>query len=44
MTSKPHITAFGEILLRLSPHNNGAIEDCSSFDVCYGGTEANVLA
>lgn len=44
MTSKPKIVAFGEIMLRLSPPNNGAIAQCDAFDVCYGGTEANVLA
>ena len=40
---KPKIVAFGEIMLRLSPAG-GAIADCNSFDACYGGTEANVLA
>lgn len=44
MTIKPKIVAFGEIMLRLSPPNNGAIADSTAFDACYGGTEANVLA
>lgn len=44
MKTKPKIVAFGEIMLRLSPPNNGAITESNSFDACYGGTEANVLA
>lgn len=35
--------AFGEIMLRLSSPS-GAIAGSSTFDACYGGTEANVLA
>ena len=38
------IVAFGEIMLRLAPANGGTIEACTSFDACYGGTEANMLA
>lgn len=43
MNKKPKITAFGEIMLRLSPQNDGAIAESKVFDACYGGTEANVL-
>lgn len=38
------IVSFGEIMMRLSPPNSMLIKDTSSFDVQYGGTEANVLA
>lgn len=38
------IVAFGEIMLRLSAPNGVATADCTAFDGCYGGTEANVLA
>ncbi len=38
------IAAFGEIMLRLSAPDDKNFENCSSFDACYGGTEANVLA
>lgn len=41
---KGKILAFGEIMLRLSAIGNAAIEDSTSFNACYGGTEANVLA
>ena len=37
------IHAFGEIMLRLSADSNG-IANSKSFEACYGGTEANVLA
>lgn len=37
------IVAYGEIMMRLSSPS-GAIESSTSFDACYGGTEANVLA
>ena len=33
---------FGEILLRLTPPNYGKIRVASSFDVSYGGSEANI--
>lgn len=36
--------AFGEIMLRLSAPDGGRLAEAKSFDVCYGGTEANVLA
>ena len=36
------VVSFGEIMLRLSAKTE--IARCRSFDVCYGGTEANVLA
>ena len=41
MTKK--ILAYGEIMLRLKA-TSGSIADSKSFDACYGGTEANVLA
>ncbi|MDE6618385.1 MAG: sugar kinase [Clostridiales bacterium] len=37
------ITAFGEIMLRLSAGDVG-IASTNAFDACYGGTECNVLA
>ena len=37
------IAAFGEIMMRLAA-SNGTIADSTSFDACYGGTEANILA
>ena len=37
------IVAFGEIMMRLSPQDYIQIEDASTFDACYGGTESNVL-
>lgn len=37
------VLAFGEIMLRLAAVN-GSIAESKSFDACYGGTEANVLA
>ena len=37
------ILAFGEIMLRLKAVEGG-IADSKSFEACYGGTEANVLA
>lgn len=33
---------FGEILLRLTPPNYGKIRVASSFDISYGGSEANI--
>ncbi|MBS7006846.1 sugar kinase [Anaerostipes sp.] len=36
------ITALGEIMLRLSPPGNQRLVQASSFDVTYGGTEANI--
>ena len=38
------ITAFGEIMLRLSAQEGKTIADSTAFGACYGGTEANVLA
>ena len=38
------IAAFGEIMLRLAAAHGENISDSRSFDACYGGTEANVLA
>lgn len=43
MPDNNKIVAFGEIMLRLSSPN-GALDGTNSFDACYGGTEANVLA
>lgn len=43
MTDSMKIAAFGELLLRLAADKNG-IAATRSFDACYGGTEANVLA
>ena len=39
---KNKILAYGEIMLRLKAA--GSISDSKSFEACYGGTEANVLA
>lgn len=36
--------SFGEIMLRLSPPAMQQIQNANSFDACYGGSEANVLA
>ena len=38
------IMTFGEIMLRLSPPGNQRFIQASSFDVTYGGTEANIAA
>ena len=37
------IVSFGEIMLRLTPPDKQLIVQASSFDGCYGGSEANVL-
>ena len=39
---KNSVLTFGEIMLRLSPPNNLRIVQTRSFDVIYGGGEANV--
>lgn len=36
------IVTLGEIMLRLSSPGNSRFVQCDSFDVCYGGGEANV--
>ena len=36
------IVTMGEIMLRLSSPGNTRFVQCDSFDVCYGGGEANV--
>ena len=36
------VVCFGEILLRLSPPGAYRITQAESFDVVYGGAEANV--
>ena len=37
------VVAYGEIMMRLTPQNFESLEDCSKLDLCYGGTESNVL-
>ncbi len=37
------VVAYGEILMRLTPENLQSLEDCNKLDLCYGGTESNVL-
>ena len=37
------IVAYGEIMMRLTPENFISLEDTNKLDVCYGGTESNVL-
>lgn len=37
------ILAYGEIMARLSPNNNILLEDATNLDICYGGSESNVL-
>lgn len=39
---KNMVTTFGEILMRLSPPNNLRLTQTSSFDIHFGGSEANV--
>lgn len=36
------ILVLGEVLLRLTPPNNFKIGQANSFDICFGGAEANV--
>lgn len=38
------VITFGEILMRLSVPNHGRFVQATSFDICYGGSEANVAA
>lgn len=38
----PRVVTFGEIMLRLSPPAGRRFRQASSFDVTYGGAEANV--
>lgn len=38
----PRVITFGEIMLRLSPPNYQRFCQAKSFEVCYGGGEANV--
>lgn len=38
------IVAFGEVLLRLTAPEKQLIQQANSFNVCYGGSEANVLS
>lgn len=40
----PKIVTFGEIMLRLAPPNYQRFVQATSFDVIYGGGEANVAA
>ena len=37
------IVAYGEIMMRLTPENFVSLEDANKLDICYGGTESNVL-
>ena len=37
------VVAYGEIMMRLTPQNYLSLEDCNQLDLCYGGTESNVL-
>lgn len=37
------VVAYGEIMMRLTPENYQSLEDCNKLDLCYGGTESNVL-
>ena len=37
------ITAFGEIMMRITPKDNMLIEDTDQFETYYGGTESNTL-
>lgn len=37
-----HVLTFGEIMMRLSPPDHYRLEQATSFDVNYGGAEANV--
>ena len=37
------IVAYGEIMMRLTPENFTSLEDVNKLDICYGGTESNVL-
>jgi 2-dehydro-3-deoxygluconokinase len=39
-----HLTTFGEIMLRLSPPDRQRFSQASSFDLVFGGGEANVAA
>lgn len=39
---KTKVLAFGEIMMRLSPPDNLRLEQASTFEVRYGGAEANV--
>lgn len=41
MDANQTVLCFGEIMMRLSPPNNLRLEQASSFDVRYGGAEAN---
>ena len=37
------VVAYGEIMMRLTPQNLISLEDANTLDLCYGGTESNVL-
>ena len=41
-TSEPRFITFGEIMLRLTPPNYEKIRVATSFEVSYGGSEANI--
>lgn len=42
LTHDSTVLTFGEMMLRLTPPNGRRLEQATSFDVWYGGTEANV--
>ena len=39
---KPRFITFGEVMLRLTPPDYELIRAASSFEACYGGSEANI--
>ena len=41
LNSRATVLAFGELMMRLSPPDHQRIEQATSFDVAYGGAEAN---
>ena len=41
VNEKTKVLAFGEIMMRLSPPDNLRLEQASTFEVRYGGAEAN---
>lgn len=41
-TNKPHLTAFGELMLRLQPSAGKRFLQSTNYDTYYGGAEANV--
>lgn len=37
------VVSFGEMLMRLTPTQGNRLSDTPAFDVCYGGSESNVM-